>query len=563
MPRLFLALTAAASGAVLFMAALAPACAQAPPSAQAPAADPPNGWRPPDSATVFRPLEGDPRNPGRFRPPASRQAAGPSRFGEIPVYGNPPASGAGSTGFDSTNALRRKARAAVRRKPGLTLAAPPPPGVVPAPAVASVPTRPSAQTERRGAAAIPAPAVTLVPAVVTPSRRRIVIEQDAFAPVGVHAGAFALFPAIELTGGYDSNPTHIPGGKGSSLIIVAPELRARSDWERHALNADIKTSYTAYSQNFATVPPGPPASLDRPSVDARVDGRLDITGRNRLDVEGRLLVSTDNPGSPNIQAGLNRLPIVTTLGGTLGYTQGFNRFEVTAKGMVDRSTYQQSSLTDGTTSSNDDRNFNQYGTALRGSYELTPGVRPFVEVGADSRVHDLAFDRNGEQRDSNGVNAKVGTTFEFTRKLTGEASLGYLARRYKDPGLMDLSGATMDALLIYTATPLTTFTASAKSTVNEVILPGVSGDLARDFGLQVDHAFRRWLLGTAKLGFGIDDYVGLPRIDHRWYASAALTYKLTRNMQLKAEIRRDWLNSSVPGVDYVANQFLLGIRLQR
>jgi hypothetical protein len=561
-PRLFSALTATASGVVLFMAAFAPACAQAP--ASAPGAADPYGWRPLDPAGVFRPLAGDPRNPGRFRRPAASQlSAGPSRFGEIPVYGNPPASGAGSTGFDSTNALRRKSRAAVRRKPGVSLPAPPQPGVVVAPALTSVPTRPSAETPRRGAAAVEVPAVTLVPAIATPSRRKTVIEQDPFAPVGLRAGVFTLFPAVELTGGYDSNPTHIPGGKASSLIIVAPELKVRSDWERHFLNADIKTSYTAYSQSFATIPPGPPASLDRPSVDARVDGRLDITGHNRLDGEARLLVGTDNPGSPNIQAGLNRLPIVTTLGGTLGYTQSFNRLEVTAKGLVDRSSYQQSSLTDGTTSSNEDRNFNQYGTALRGSYELTPAVKPFVEVGADSRVHDLAFDRNGEQRDSNGINAKVGSTFEFTRKLTGEASVGYLTRHYKDPGLADLSGATMDATLIYSATPLTTFTATAKSTVNEVILPGVSGNLSRDFGLQADHAFRRWLLGTAKLGFGIDDYVGLPRIDHRWYASMALTYKLTRNMQLKAEIRRDWLNSSVPGVDYVADQFLLGIRLQR
>jgi hypothetical protein len=173
--------------------------------------------------------------------------------------------------------------------------------------------------------------------------------------------------------------------------------------------------------------------------------------------------------------------------------------------LVDRSAYQQSSLTDGTTSSNDDRNFNQYGGALRGSYELTPGVKPFVEVGADSRVHDLAFDRNGEQRDSNGAFARVGSTFEFTRKVTGEASVGYLTRHYKDPGLTDLGGATMAAALIYTATPLTIFTATAKSTVNEVILPGVSGDLSRDFGLQVDHAFRRWLIGTARLGFGIED----------------------------------------------------------
>ena len=120
----------------------------------------------------------------------------------------------------------------------------------------------------------------------------------------------------------------------------------------------------------------------------------------------------------------------------------------------------------------------------------------------------------------------------------------------------------MDASLVFTATALTTFTATAKSTANEVVVPGVSGNLARDFTLQVDHSFRRWLLGTAKLGFGIDDYVGFSRTDQRWYASAALIYKLSRNVQLKGEVRRDWLNSSVPNVDYTATQFLLGVRLQ-
>jgi len=103
---------------------------------------------------------------------------------------------------------------------------------------------------------------------------------------------------------------------------------------------------------------------------------------------------------------------------------------------------------------------------------------------------------------------------------------------------------------------LTTVTATAKSTVNEVIVPGVSGDFSRDMVLQVDHAFRRWLIGTAKLGFGIDDYVALARVDQRWFASGALTYKLTRSMQLKAEIRHHWLNSTAPRVDYAADQFL-------
>ena len=48
---------------------------------------------------------------------------------------------------------------------------------------------------------------------------------------------------------------------------------------------------------------------------------------------------------------------------------------------------------------------------------------------------DRQFDRNGFQRDSNGGYAKVGTSFEFTRLLTGEASVGYAARSYADPSL--------------------------------------------------------------------------------------------------------------------------------
>ena len=579
MRRLCSALTAAASGVVLSLAALAPVRAQtalpnaasAAPGPQAAATDKEDLFRLPDAATVFAPLKTDPRAPGRFRRGnQGGMSTAPTRFGEIQVYGNPPASGAGATGFDSINAKKRKAREAVHQKPGVSLPLPPQPGVVPDPPVATVPVRPGPQADRRGAVLVPPQAAqtgALLPVIATPSRRARIVEEDPFAPIGIRAGAFTFFPALELTGGHDSNPSHVPGGKDSWLLMVAPELRVRSDWERHQLNADIKGNYMAYSERFGTNPDGSftgtPDSLDRPSLDARVDGRLDVNSRSRFDLEGRLLVGTDNPGSPNIQAGLARLPITTTVGATVGYTQSFNRFELSAKTTVDRSVWQASTLTDGETSSNDDRNFDQFGGAFRASYDLKPGIKPFAEVGADTRVHDLQFDRNGEDRDSNGQYAKIGTTFEFSRKLTGEVAVGYLTREYKDPALNNIGGTMFDASLIYAMTPLTTITATARSTVNEVILPGVSGDLSRDFGLQIDHAFRRWLIGTAKIGYGVDDYVGLARQDQRMYASIATTYKLTRELQLKSEIRRDWVVSSAPGVDFVANQFLLGLRMQR
>jgi len=42
-----------------------------------------------------------------------------------------------------------------------------------------------------------------------------------------------------------------------------------------------------------------------------------------------------------------------------------------------------------------------------------------------------------------------------------------------------------------------------------------------------------------------------------------LAYKLSRDFQIRGEIRRDWLNSSVVGVDYVADTYLLTLRWQR
>src|SRR5258706_14395424 len=169
-------------------------------------------------------------------------------------------------------------------------------------------------------------------------------------------------------------------------------------------------------------------------------GRPPVGPATRLLGEARLRVSTDNPGSPNIQAGLAKYPVYTVLGSTVGVDQNFNRLQLSAGGTVDRTVYTDSKLTDGTSTSNDDRNFNQFGGVGRVSYDLLPGVKPFAEVEGDSRVHDVRFDRSGFRRDSSGGYAKAGSSFEFSRLLTGEFSLGYAARDYVDPRLNRLEG---------------------------------------------------------------------------------------------------------------------------
>jgi hypothetical protein len=163
-------------------------------------------------------------------------------------------------------------------------------------------------------------------------------------------------------------------------------------------------------------------------------------------------------------------------------------------------------LTDGTVVSNDNRNLSTYGVELRGSYEVSPGFKPFAAVAFDNRDYDDVADCVAcVDRDSKGLTPRVGANFEFSRQLTGEASVGYTQRDYEDPHLETLSGLVIDAALIWSATALTKATFTARTSVYESIDTDVSGVLARDFGVQVDHSFRDWLIGTLKLGYGLDE----------------------------------------------------------
>jgi hypothetical protein len=564
---------------------------------------PSNGLRPafedtgdePDSARTKPPLRRDRQSGSRSRTQADGTAPdGDPENTQIPSFGNPPGSGAGRTGFMSTNTRRPGTPSrAIVRVPG-TLTPPPlpltgaastapagPPGSFSTPppptgakinptdskttkAIVTTTTPPLAPPRARlvripdgtttGGVAGTVNTVALPPNYATLLRRRVTAEDDPYTQLGLRGGAFLVLPAVEVTGGYDTNPARVSNARASFFGTVAPEVLARSDWTRHEVTAALRGSYTTYDQT---------PELDRPSLDGKVTGRLDVLRNTSLIGEGTLVVGTDNPGSPNVQAGVTRFPIYTTLGGSAGITQRFNRIEVTAKGTLERTEYEDSSFTDGTTGSNADRDYNRLGGTLRTSYDLMPGLRPFVEVAADSREHDIAVDRFGLQRDSTGWTLKGGSTFEFSRKFIGEAAIGYLERNYKDPSLKKLQGFTVDGSLTYAMSALTNVKLTAATVAQETTVPGTAGVLTRNAGMEVNHAFRRWLVGAIKVSYGFDDYVGSERKDDRYAVSAAITYKLNRDMQVKGEVREEWLRSSTPvGVDYNATVFLLGMRLQ-
>jgi hypothetical protein len=597
----------------------APGRAQtAPADAQTAAAD--------QDADLFLPsLQGSPNNPSRFvargntvtadQAPPAGAFTGPAVPAAPPVYGSPTGFGAGNTGFDSSNA-KRKPRARVpdggaaivppqetstfdpvpaappevpsrppapppplppeiyplraAQRPGAAL--PPPPDQLP---ISNPPTEvhPLTAASRPGAvlpipppldvsspASTPPPGTPLpgtLPLGAVPRPTLPFIGGDPYEALGLRAGSFIILPAVELSPGYDNNPQHTPGGPGSNTFVVAPELHVRSDWARNSFTADITGSYYWYGND--TFQP----SLNRPYLNSKIDGRVDVTRDTQILLENRVIVSTDNPGSPNIQSNLATLPIDTTVGGTVGVEQQFSRFDATLKGTVDRTTYQTSHFVDGESSNNDDRAYDQYAGIFRLGYEIDPGFKPFVEVSQDKRNYDSPVDVFGEDRSSTGSSAKVGGEFKLGGSmLVGEMAVGYLQRNYQDPTLPNISGMTIDGSLLWLATGLTSVKFTATSQVYESTLQGVSGSFSRDVSVEVDHALRRWLIATGTLGYGHDDYVGEMREDDRYYAATGLVYKLNPFMQIKGQVRHDWLTSTQSGNAYQATSVLLTLRLQ-
>lgn len=394
------------------------------------------------------------------------------------------------------------------------------------------------------------PAPGLGPAGNAPARRRAP-EQDPYAPIGIQMGTILLRPAIEASAGYDTNAGRsATNRRGSAVYRLETELRANSDWATHRLDVDLRGAFTGYTRLD---------NVNRPEGDARIALRLDATRDLTIDTEIRSRIDTESASSVNLPAGTTGRTPYYTNSATLGATQRFGNASINLRGALERVTYGDIE-SGGSTSSQASRNLTNFGLRLRAGYEVTPGITPFIEAGIDRRSYDDRLDGSGFARSSTGTTLRAGSTFELARTLTGEAALGYTMRQYEDARLSRLNAPTADASLTWSVSPLTTLALRAQTEVTETTLANTPGAIAYRGSLILTHAFLRNLTGTMTLSMSETDYQRLNRRETQLTAGARLEYKFNRLMALRGSYTYENYKVNVPGSDYHAHTFLMGLR---
>ena len=404
----------------------------------------------------------------------------------------------------------------------------------------------------------PTPAVKAgpgLPPVVAPARRRPRLEgAEAFDPLGVRVGSITLRPSIEASTGYDTNPNRIPNpASGSPVLRTDIGLLADSDWERHAMNFVLRGAYWRYFETPAA---------DRPEVDGAWRLRLDALRDTTVDLEAIGRLTTQQPGIEQPFVGASRGRVLE--GGVgAGVTQRFGDASLGLKGAIGRQVYEPIPLGNGVSLSQSERDLNTFGLTLRAGYEVSPGIKPFMEVTGDRRIYDQAIDAGGYRRSSSGQAVRAGTTLELSRLIVGEASIGYGQREYDDPRLEPINGFLANASLVWTPTALTTVRFRAGTELSETTVSGASGAVVHSAGVEVTHALRRYLSLSALLDGSQTVYQGVPITEDRYTAALRLDWKLNRSVVVRASVAHEQLDSSAVGADYTANVYLVGLRLQR
>lgn len=379
-------------------------------------------------------------------------------------------------------------------------------------------------------------------------------EEDAYAAAGIRLGNFILRPTFEQ--GIKATSNGSETNTGSDAVISQTGLRflLTSDWLRHGANFDLQGKWSRSISG---------EDVSAPELSLNGDYRYDLTDRDTLNFAMNYLLRRESGSSPDSVNDVKRQPFYRVFRSSIGIKRENSLIFGEAVGQFELQNYDNAHLNDGSILNQKDRDKHITSIRLRGGYELSGSIKPFVETEYGKRIFRDKYDRNGFQRSGDEWALRAGVIIDRGEKFNGELAVGYVHVGLDDPRLSNMSGLSIKGHLNWSPVRGTQLRwgVGTASTISTTAYQ--NGTFSYFSDLELTHQLRSNLFLNAKLDLLLSDYQTVSEKDWTLGAEIGATYWVNRYFALDTALRYERLFSDVSERQYSAKSIYGGIKMQR
>jgi hypothetical protein len=371
-------------------------------------------------------------------------------------------------------------------------------------------------------------------------------ETSQYRAMGMHAGAFTLYPRADLSLNYSDNIYATEDNKvADTYASVMPSLRAVSGWGRHSLQADAGLRLRRYLDN---------SSENQNGWYARTQGRLDVHGQSYLMAMGEISKQYEQRQSTQSPASAAEPVSLMASTAQLRGVHELNRLRLSAGVAFRGLNYKDIPSITGVPLDLD----------VKAEYGLSPDTALFGQLTTMTTNYENSAP-GFASRDSDQQTALVGANFDISGLMRGEVGVGYTQRAYDDPAFGDIKGVAVTGTLEYFPTRFTTVAVQLSRRAEDAIEFQGGGFFLTSVELQVDHELRHNILLSAAAEYGEESYKSIDRHDKAYGASLGGSYIVNR--MLRVNVAAGHVHRNSDGLlryrNFSENRLTVGLTLQR
>lgn len=351
-----------------------------------------------------------------------------------------------------------------------------------------------------------------------------------YSPIGGRVGSFFVYPRIDATASYNSNLRATTSNELSDFVFeVRPSVQIQSNWSRNLLDAQLY-----YQRDFHAKY----GSEDYSQYGAVVDGRVDLDSTTAITLTGNVGKLTEPRTDINSPNG-NGINSTTTTRSPVSFgnyglsavvRHDFVHSSVIASADVNKQSFDDAVLLDGTPFSQSYRDNLTYNGSLEGRLQVGAGTSAILRVGASS----ISYDQNpfnGFDRNSTAYRAEAGLGLALTNLIHGDILVGYFKQNNNDPRFVDGGGISFSGNILYSPTPRT----SVRLRLDRSIEPGgstvTSGNIRSTVSVTVDHELLPNLVVTGYGRYASIEPQGITGSASEYEGRASLLYYMNRRFR--------------------------------